>query len=456
LIDAILFFGFLATLLAAGFWARRQRRAGLADYVLASRTLTLPLFVITLVPSFYGGVLGIGEFTWQHGLSNWLVMALPYYVFAGIYAAFLAQKIRLTPGLTIPDHLEACYGAGFAVFAALLVFLLSSPADELLMIGTLLSHFTGLGLPASMALGGALAMSLVLFAGLRSDVGANALQFVLMFAGFFLILPFAFKKIGPPTQMLALLPAAHRSLHGGLSPLQITGWWLIAVWTIVDPVFHQRCAAADSPKTARRGILLSIACWAVFDALTTTAGLYARARFPTLEHPLLAFPALADALLPPGIRGIFFAALSASLLAGLQARSLQASIALGKDAFGRRFGLSEARQEFFSRLCLALSLALGFALALWIPSVVGLWYAIGSAAIPGLLWPLVSVYNPRLRPQRQFAIAASVSGFAVSAAWVLWGRIGGSAPLGLEPMFPGLILSSIIWMAGIKRRDLLN
>jgi hypothetical protein len=84
-----------------------RREEDLAGWILAGRALTLPVFVATLVPTFYGGVLGIGEFTWSAGLSNWAVMALPYYAFAGLYAVFLAGRVRVTPGLTIPDHLEA-------------------------------------------------------------------------------------------------------------------------------------------------------------------------------------------------------------------------------------------------------------------------------------------------------------------------------------------------------------
>src|SRR4051794_16734189 len=114
---AVLVFGAaLASVVALGMSGAKARGRGLADYVLASRSLTLPMFVATMVPTFYGGVLGIGEFTWEHGLSNWLVMAFPYYVFAGIYAFFLAGKVRVSRGLTMPDHLELAYGRKAALW----------------------------------------------------------------------------------------------------------------------------------------------------------------------------------------------------------------------------------------------------------------------------------------------------------------------------------------------------
>lgn len=449
MIDALLVGLFLGAAVALGARARRGKENSLEDYVLASRALTLPQFVATLVPTFYGGVLGIGEFTWTSGLSNWTVMALPYYVFAAVYALFLAERVRLTPGLTIPDHLESAYGRGCALIGALLVFILASPADELLMAGTLLSHLSGMPVALAMALAGSAALALLWRGGLNADVAANRLQVVVMFAGFALVLPFALKAVGGPAALAARVPAGHLSWTGGLGPWKILGWWLISVWTIVDPSFHQRCAAAESPAVARRGILVSIAFWMLFDLMTTAAGLYARALLPALDSPTLAFPRLADATMPVFARGLFFAGVSASLFAALQGTSLLSAVSLGKDFFGRLSAADEAGQQRRVRRALALTAALAFALARLVPSVVDLWYSVGSAVIPGLLLPMIGVYAPRLRVGPRWAAAASASGFLASLAWVAAARRLGAAPWGVEAPFPGLALSALVWVAGL-------
>ena len=438
----------LAAAVGLGLRAARLRRPGLADYVLAGRTLTLPSFVATLVPTFYGGVLGVGEFTWRNGLSNWFVMGLPYYLFAAVYALFLAERVRLEPGLTVPDHIERAYGRSAAVLAAGLVFLLACPADELLMAGALFGDLAGLRLPWAMLLAAALSVGLLLAGGLRSDVESNRLELVLMFGGFMLVLPFAAARLGGPSWAAARLPSGHLSLSGGLTPLKIVSWWLIAVWTLVDPSFHQRCAAAADPGVARRGILVSIAFWAAFDLMTTSAGLYARAALPSLGEPLLAFPRLADLVLPPVARGLFFAGLAASMLAALQGRALLAALALGKDGAGRWLEADEERREAWSRWALVLGAAFALALGLALPSVVGLWYAVGSAVIPGLLLPLMGVYRPSWRVGPPWAFAASLGGWSASTAWLAWSAAAGRAPLSIEPMFPGLAVSGLLWGAG--------
>ena len=50
---------------------------GGVDYLLAGRRLTLPAFVATLVTTWYGGILGIGEYAWRFGISTWLVFGVP-------------------------------------------------------------------------------------------------------------------------------------------------------------------------------------------------------------------------------------------------------------------------------------------------------------------------------------------------------------------------------------------
>ena len=431
MIDAVIVAGFLAACLILG--ARLRREEDGEGWILAGRALTLPVFVATLVPTFYGGVLGIGEFTWSAGLSNWTVMALPYYVFAGLYALFLAGRVRVTPGLTIPDHLESAYGRPMALLGALLVFILASPADELLMAGSLLGHLTGLPIGAASAFAAALALALIWRGGLRSDAAANRLQFVVMFAGFALIIPFAWHAVGSPVAMAQKLPAGHLSWTGGLGPAKLIGWWLIAVWTLVDPSFHQRCAAARTPEVARNGILISIGFWALFDLLTTTAGLYARAALPALGNPTLAFPLLADAVMPPVARGLFFAGISASLFAALQGTAMLAAACLGKTRV---------------RAGLVATMILSYILSRVVPSVVGLWYAVGSAVIPGLLLPMLGIYVPALRVPGRWAAASSAAGWLASLAWVVAARMKGATPLGVEPMFPGLLVSGALWAAG--------
>ncbi len=115
----------------------------------------------------------------------------------------------------------------------------------------------------------------------------------------------------------------------------ITVWFFIALWTLVDPAFHQRCYAAKDGKTAKRGILVSILFWFVFDFMTTTAGLYARAALPASSQPMYSYPLLAEVTLPAVAKGMFYIGMLATIMSTLSSLTLISAITIGKDIVGR-------------------------------------------------------------------------------------------------------------------------
>jgi SSS family solute:Na+ symporter len=304
-IDSILIAAYAVAVVAVGLRAARHRRGDADDFLLAGRTLTLPVFVATLVSTWYGGILGVGEFSYRFGLANWFVLGVPYYLFALLFALFLAKRIRATNLVTIPDKLEASYDRRTALLGGVLTFILITPAPYVLMLGVLVQLMFGFDLVWSVLASTLLASGYLVVGGFRSGVWANLLQFVLMFAGFGLIVPFTYAEFGGWQFLQSHLPPLHLTLHGGNTAQYILVWFFIALWTLVDPAFHQRCYAAKDGATAQRGIMLSVVFWFLFDAMTTTAGLYARAALPDLREPLFAYPMLAEAPLPSFAKGIF-------------------------------------------------------------------------------------------------------------------------------------------------------
>ena len=101
-------------------------------------------------------------------------------------------------------------------------------------------------------------MSYIFTGGFNAVIRTDKLQFGFMFLGFALLLIYSIKMFGGYTQLAMALPKSHLSITGGASFQYILVWFFIAIWTFVDPGFYQRCAAAKSPKTAQKGIIISI------------------------------------------------------------------------------------------------------------------------------------------------------------------------------------------------------
>ena len=93
-LDGAAIVGVLLAVLIAGYVGARRRQDGTSTFILAGRTLTLPVFVASLVATWYGSVLGATEFVISYGLAFVLCFGVPYYVIALAYAQWLAKRIR--------------------------------------------------------------------------------------------------------------------------------------------------------------------------------------------------------------------------------------------------------------------------------------------------------------------------------------------------------------------------
>jgi solute:Na+ symporter, SSS family len=442
---------YLAATLVVGIRSARRSKAQADDFLLAGRALTLPAFVVTLVATWYGGVLGVGEYAYRHGLSNWLVLGVPYYLGTYLFAVLFAEKARRLGNATLPDVLYDAYGGRAGALGALMVLALSLPAPYLLMLGVLLRRATGIPQPVAVVLCAAFCLLYIGARGFRSVVQTKGLQFVLMYGSFLLLLPIAVASLGGFAALRERLPASALTLTGNQSPGYVIAWYFIALQTLVEPTFFQRCFAARSPAVARRGLFVSIAFFALFDGLTTFTGLYARAILPDLPSGVDAFPALGEALLPVGLLGVYYAGMIATVMSTVDAFLFNAGITLSRDLVART-GRTMAGTIAGERVGLALGAVLAAAIALGSDSVVNLWYGFGSVGTAVLLAPLLGAFFPRLRPTPRWAAAGMVAAAGVTGAWMAGGARAAGPWLGVEPIFPGLLTSVVALSAGIVER----
>jgi len=174
----------------------------------------------------------------------------------------------------------------------------------------------------------------------------------------------------------------------------------------------------------------------VFDFLTTTAGLYARAVLPNLESPIAAFPELASATLSPLWAGLFLAGLLATIMSTVDSNAFLAAITFGRDLTGKSHSLPRVQ---FGLVVVAL-LAIG--MALWSESVITLWHHLGSVGTPVLLFPVVLSFTNVKVSGRLIMLSMITSGLVA----ILWLAFGNGL---VEAIFPGLLTSALIIGTGI-------
>ena len=451
-IDLALVAAYALFLLYLGIRLSHVAKGSTADYLVMGRRLSLPSFVATLVATWYGGVLGVGEFSFRYGISNWIVFGVPYYIGALLFAFFLARRAHRTKFYTVPDLLHHAYGRPAGLTGAIAVQLFNSPAPYVLMMGILLQMLFGWEFLPALIVGTFFSTIYSLRGGLRSVVAADRLQFVLMFAGFMIALPFLAMTHGGLPFLHANLPATHFVWHGGNHLQYIFVWYLIALQTLVEPTFYQRAFAAKDEATAQRGVLISIGFWILFDFLTTFTGLYARALMPDLADPVSAYPRLAAEFLPPVMRGLFFLGLLATVMSTVDGYTFIGGVNFGRDLIWRwRREPDEENVNRYAQYGFVLTALLAFGLALWFRSAVDLWHHVGSVGVPALLLPLLLVHSPRWRVSSWWATASMLAGGGAALAWIIPSLVvkDGPYPLGLEPIYAGLVASAATWGLGL-------
>jgi len=438
-LDLLVIAAYLAVAFGIGWRFSRGRSAD--DFLLAGRRLTLPLFVGSLVASWYGGLLGVGEISYNEGLVNWVSQGWFWYLAYLIFAVALAGRLSRSRHTTLPDQIEALHGPAARHLASLLNFINLLPISYVLSLGLAVHLFTGWPLWAAILVGASAGVLYSAAGGFRAVIYIELMQFVLMCLSVAVVIPFAVFKLGGASYLRARLPAGHLSPAGHSSPQELVVWALIALSTLVDPGWYQRCYAAASPRVARLGILCSVGFWALFDVCTTFAGIYARAALPGVD-PKLAYPLLADQVLPAGLKGLFVVGLLATIMSTLDAYNFVGATSLSHDLFRRavRPGASDRSMVWVTRAGILGTAALATILALAFPSSIkSIWKTIGTLSTSAILVPMLlglSGWRPR-----GAGLASMVGGLAGTLGWAAARHWGGGAALQLEAMVPGLGLS---------------
>jgi SSS family solute:Na+ symporter len=467
-IDLIIILIYILFLLLIGFYSSKKSKAGGIpendeEYLLAGRKVTLPFFVATLVATWYGNILGVGEFVYRGGIVAWVSFGLPYYLAAALFAFFVAGKIRKLEVRTIPEQITAKYGRKAGWFSSIIILIVSLPAVYVLMLGIFIQMFFGWNLLICITLGALITLVFVYTGGLKADIYTNFFQFFLMYIGFFAFAYFAISTLGSPSEMLKKLPETHLSLKGPYSLQYILVWYILALQTFIDPSFHQRSAAAKSPSTAKFGILISILCWALFDSLTLLTGLYAKA-YIQLDNPIMAFPTLGNTIMPAFWKGVLVISMLSVIMSTLESYTFLSAATIGNDILAplqAKFRLNRIYSiKTLTRAGFIISSVFSIILASSVTSTIDLVYKTASIAVPGLLAPMLISFKRNYTIEQKRVIFIMLASSGTSALWTLFSYFSIRYKYlnlqwlnNIEPMFSGIILSFILAAIFVKKTD---
>ena len=307
----------LFTLLYTIFLSRKHQGRSTVDYLLFGRKLTLPLFVTTLVATWYGDIFGITQIAFTQGISAIIVYGLGFYCASILFMLFFVESARKMNVFTLPEIIYKKYGNTAYKLSAVMILIKALPVTYLLGIGLLIQQLFGLNFYYSMIAGLVFVISYIGIRGFSGIVYSDAIQFVLVYTSIIMVVIFSYLKYGGYRFLNVALEGNYFLINGQQNFSKLLVWFLISIiTTFMSPVFYQRCFAAKNISVAKKGILISVIFWFFCDVCTVIGSMYAKAVLP-YSMPHEAYFNYALSILPIGMKGIFLSGIAATILSTL-------------------------------------------------------------------------------------------------------------------------------------------
>lgn len=420
----------------------REEQASPLELLLMGRRLTLPLFVATLVATWYGGIFGVTALAYEKGIYNFVTQGVFWYVSYLLFAFFLIKKVRQHNSLSLPELAESLFGERAGKLTAVLNFLNLLPLAYTISLGLFLKALFGGPLLLNTAAGMLIVTLWSLWGGFRAVVFSDVVQFFSMITAVLLVVIFSWVHVASPLTLLQSLPSSHLDWTGGEGLSTLLVWGFIALSTLVDPNFYQRCLAADSERTARRGILYSTLIWVLFDLCTTLGALYAFHTLPGID-PQSAYLRYSLEILPAGLRGFFLAGVLAVILSTLDSYLFNAATCVSYDFFNKKLNF----RRFHHHVALIFVSLLSIGLSHFFDGdVVDVWKTLGSFSAACLLLPLVAgQFFPKSFGEKTFLAAVTLGCLGI-VSWKVLNRIYEVSEL--DEFYIGLLLTSTTLFMG--------
>ncbi|MFD6952555.1 sodium:solute symporter [Nocardiopsis sp. NPDC060348] len=444
----------LAMIGIALYFMRSGRLRGGDDFLFAGRSLPRPVMIATMLVTWVGSgtIIGGANFAYTYGPTAGLVF------FAGTPLGILvlllaARRIRRASRHTIPELLEVRFGIGVRTVAAVVTAIayLGLTASQFVGGGYVVSLVTPLTATQGTVLVAVVVTLLTVSGGLFSVAYTDFFSAILIVLGLFVSLPLVFAAVGGPAVYWEGLPEQATTFTGGLTALQLLGYFLpLFLLLLADQNMYQRLAAARDEREARSATLgMLVGSFFVFVPVVLLATA-AAVLMPGINGDMAILSLASEGYMPAVLGGLILAGAVAFVITTGSSYMLSAASNIAYDLYARFTGdrVDERRKLVVQRLSVLGIAVLGFALGLFFPTVLELQmysYTVYGAAITPVV---LSVLFWR-RATTAGAVAALVAGAATTIGWQAAGTPGGlnAVVVALPAALVALVVVSLVTRA---------
>lgn len=462
LLGTAIFAAYLVAIVILGLIASRYQKTE-ADFWVAGRRFGLGVMVMAnMAAIMHGGAILSGvAFTGRFGG----VAILPYISFVGGAAVIFylfAKKLRQSGGFTIPDYMGDRFNSralrawsALVVAVSSIVYLIA----QLRGMAFILERLLGLDFMLCLVLGTAIFVLYVALGGLLAVVWTNIAQFLFMWFGLLIMVPFVYDAVGGWSSVLA---SVEEAAPGWTSPTGLSwtasymvSWyliWFVAYSTRLELV--TKMYAARDHRIARASVPITIGLTMLF-LLYGNFYLGAAARVLVWDQVASAdqaFPLLVTELLTPTLAALALTGIASAAMSTTDSLLLMSGSAIAHDLVRRCHdepkGIERSEKAYLriSRLAIVAVGAIAFFCA--IPDLALILRIVSFAiAIVGsaFFFPLVVGMTSR-RVSRAAALSSSIGGTVATVIWIAGTLQGADWAGAVHPGIVGLSVAGVLML----------
>ena len=352
-IDITIILVYMAGVLALGIYFSRYVKSG-ADFFVASKALPFWAIGMSVVVSDIGAMdfIGVAGETYNSGIAvanfDW-IGSMP----AMVFAAFIFIPYYWRSGVyTIPEFLGKRYNRAVQVIHGAIwgIFLFVTTSVGLwITADKFLNDVLGWNIWVSVWVLVIIVGFYTFSGGLTAVVMTDSIQMIIMFVGGFALLALGLYEVGGWSGLVEgvyargpefedhfkiLLPNDTETAFPWTGIVFGLGIVMATAYMSGNQAVVQRTLGARSEWDAKGGMLFAGFIKSFIPLLVAVPGLCAVVLLPDLEVGDDAIPSLMRALLPPGLRGLMFAAMFAALMSSMDSALNSASTIWTTDLYG--------------------------------------------------------------------------------------------------------------------------
>ena len=456
----LVFGAYIVLMVLIGLWSGRQQK-GADDLWVAGRRFGTVVMVLGLMSSVMHGGSILSGVAFAAAFGG--VAILPLISFAAgflVILLFFARKLREIGAFTLSDFMADRYASvGLRAFTAVVIAFscVIYLVAQIRGMGIVLSDLLDMPFVTAMTVGTLLFVFYVVVGGILAVMWTNIAQFLIMWLGLLVIVPYVWQKAGGWTSVLeqaeAVAPGWTSVVGTQWSWGYLFSWWV--VWFIAYSTRIElitKVFVARDSNVARYA--LPTTCLLVMGFLLL-GNLYlgAAARvlvFDGLSTPDEAFPALVTSVLGPVATAVVLTSIAS---AANESLLLLAGAAVAHDlvrkSWHERTGVYRSEQYYLtvSRITLLIVGALSLVIAINTPELILALVSYSVALIGAtFFFPLLfGLSSPKTTTAA--AAASSIGGFVVTLVWIglTLARVEWAGTV--HPIVPGLAVSLVLIVA---------